>query len=238
MNRFVIITPGRSGSTFLAQTFNQHPEIFCEEEIFNRSENYDGSFNHYLSTNFFRRSLSFLFNRERLSRSPANFPLRVLLAQFLKSKRKHEAIYGFKVSLDQLFAYPQLFPLLRSSFEIIYLTRLDKLRVVLSLLASRKTGTYDTYTEEKVRLSPGEVKTMLEEIDHQEQQTKAFFSQRLEIAYRDLFNNPAATFRRIEGFLSLDNPLEPIPTKQVRPDNLAEWVENIDEIEMYLKTSN
>ncbi len=238
MKPFVIITPGRSGSTFLAKTLNQHPEISCEEEIFNRSQFYKGTFNHFLSSNPIRRTLAFFFNREQLSTTSFNLPLRWLLLQFLKSKKQDVRNYGFKISLDQLFAYPQLFSILKPNFLVLYLSKADKLRVVLSLLAARKTGSYETFSGEKVVLDPVKVKSSLRTIQRQEKQCKAFFLQRLDIGTNDLFNNSKVTFQRIQRFLSLEKEIESGPSKQLRSDNLSEWVENIDEIEMYLKTSN
>ena len=235
MNRFVIITPGRSGSTYLARTLNQHQEVECEEEVFNRSENYNGSFNHFITKSLLNRAIAFFFNRESLSTFKANWPLRWLLSRFLKSKVHLRKWYGFKLSLDQLFAYPQLFAILKSSYKVIYVARLDKRRVVLSLLASRKTGNYSTFDGEKISLDPVKVKSMIIELEKQEAKFKSYFKKKLEITTHDLFHHMTISFRRIEEYLSLSTSIKAKASKQVRPDDLAEWVENIDEIEMYLQ---
>ena len=143
MTQFVIITPGRSGSTFLARTLKQHPEVHCEEEIFNRAVHDEGSFNHFVQSKGFYRLVGFLFNREKLSTGAWNMPLKWLISRFLRTKDGGNR--GFKISLDQLFAYPQLFSLL-SPYRIIYLNREDRHRMVLSLLAARKTGNYESFS--------------------------------------------------------------------------------------------
>ncbi|MEM0938442.1 MAG: sulfotransferase [Bacteroidota bacterium] len=233
----MIITPGRSGSTFLAQTLNQHSEIVCEGEIFNRTEFYEGSFNHFLQINPLRRTIAFLFNRERLSTSKSNYPLEWLIRQFHNQKRTDERLYGFKISLDQLFAYPQLISVLKSSYKIIYLTREDKTRLVLSLMTARKTGNYEKFGGRHVYFAPVKVKQQLDLILKQERNCRDLLPESFELTYEQLVGNRANSLLRISNYLELKVGIPPQPstTQKAHPENISDWVENIDEIERYLK---
>lgn len=230
MSRFVIITPGRSGSTFLAKSLNQHPEIQCEEEIFNRSANYKGSFNAFLASDRIYRVQGFLFNRERLSTLNLNLPLKWLITKFLKEKPATH--YGFKISLDQLFAYPQLLSLL-ATFKVIYLTRVDKKRMVLSLLAARQTGNYDAFRGVKVRLEPSGVKHLFSQLLAWEKQCLNHFKDLKLINAELLFAAQEMTLKSIQDYLELKGTLTPIRSSRTHPESISEWVENYEEIDAF-----
>lgn len=231
MSRFVIITPGRSGSTFLAKTLDEHPDIQCDEEIFNRSVNYEGSFNAFIASRLIYSVTGFFFNREKLSTSSLNFPLQWLIGKFLKGK--HVSRYGFKISLDQLFAYPQLHDLLRK-YKVIYLTREDKQRMVLSLLAARQTGNYDSFNGEKVRLDPHTVKHHLNELLTWEKQCLNHFKELLLLSAEQLFAEQEITLKSIQDFLELKETLIPIQSSRTHPESISDWIENYEEVENFL----
>ena len=231
MMRFVIITPGRSGSTFLAKTLNQHPQVHCEEEIFDRSVSDSSSFNAFVSSGLLKKTIGFFFNREKLSVLRVNLPLKMLITSFLR--RKNHDFYGFKISLDQLFAYPQLFEVL-SSYKVIYLTRGDKLRMVLSLLVARKRGNYERFQGSKVALDPTEVKRRLEETLEWERQCLERFSNALLVKAEELFEDQLNSLDHIRKHLGLNESILPVESKKAHPDSIADWVENFDEIENYL----
>ncbi|MEM6736436.1 MAG: sulfotransferase [Bacteroidota bacterium] len=234
---FVIITPGRSGSTFLAQTLNQHSEIVCEGEIFNRAEFYEGSFNHFLQVNPLRKTIAFLFNRERLSTSKINYPLEWLIQQFHSQKRTDKKRYGFKISLDQLFAYPQLISVIKTSCKIIYLTREDKTRLVLSLMTARKTGNYEKFGGRHVYFAPRKVKQQLNLILKQERNCRDLLPGSFELTYEQLVRDQANSFLRISNYLELKEgiPTQSSNAQKAHPENISDWVGNIDEIERYLR---
>ena len=230
-NKFVIITPGRSGSTFLARTLNEHPEVSCEEEIFNRSVHDPGSFNAFLADNLYYRFLGFWFNREMTSTWKVNIPLQWLIKKFLQTKPASPK--GFKVSLDQLFAYPQLFKIL-SSYRVIYLTREDKTRMVLSLLAARRTGNYYAFDGTKVTLEPSQVKSQLHQLLDWEKKCLELLRPGLVLKTKELFENQELTFERMQDYLQLTAPLTPIESSRTHPSTITEWVENYEEIVEYL----
>ena len=105
---FVILTPGRSGSTHLAESLNACSDISVHDEIFNRSAYTEGTLNHYIqgeTSSFFR----FLFHREKTSSLPINYPLKRQITRFLSSGRSKSAVagkQGFRLTNDQLEAYP------------------------------------------------------------------------------------------------------------------------------------
>ena len=235
MIRFVIVTPGRSGSTFLAKSLNQHAEVNCEQEIFNRSVHTPGSFNAFIASRIIYRFIGFFFNRERLSTSLLNLPLKWLIKQFLHLCSDANKIYGFKISLDQLFAYPQLLKFL-AEYKIIYLTREDKQRMVLSLLTARQTGNYESFSGEKVTLNPALVKDQLYELLGWEKLCLEKFPNVLYLTSENLFSNSEATFEKIQNHLGLSNQIMPIKSTKTHPDSISEWIENYAEIENYLQS--
>ena len=230
----MIITPGRSGSTFLARTLGQHPEIACEEEIFNRSRKDEGSFQAFITSNTFYQLVGFWFNREKLSTLSFNLPLKWLVGKFLSEKASSN--YGFKISLDQLYAYPLLFEKL-DNWKVIYLTREDKKRMVLSLLAARKTQNYERFAGEKVTLNPIEVKRELKQLLEWEEDCSSRVNDAIYLTSEALFEEQTRTLNKIKEHLHLKEPIEAVQSLRTHPESIADWIENYGEIEKYLQTT-
>lgn len=226
MLRFVIITPGRSGSTYLAEVLNQHPQLHCAQELFNRANYHDDSFNAFCKS----RLSAFFFNRERISHSSLNFPLRRLIAAFL-SECEREG-FGFKVTLDQLQAYPYLVEWFKQQhYRVIYLTRDDKLRLVLSMLKAKQTHNFDRYTSQSVRVSVQEVKSELALLGKREAWFRHLLLAGLELSLERLpasLSELALFLDVAEGSLLWDD------TGRQNPDSISEWIENWDELRMAL----
>ncbi len=85
--KFVIVTPGRSGSEHLSETLNNYSDIIVEGEVFNRANHAEDTFSTFVSSKIGFRLLGFLFNREKLSRLKWNKPLSYLIRSFFKKKK-------------------------------------------------------------------------------------------------------------------------------------------------------
>ncbi|WP_109830650.1 Stf0 family sulfotransferase [Reichenbachiella versicolor] len=244
---FVIITPGRSGSWYLLETLDNYEDISMDGEVFDRSIYENNSFNVFLRSNLLNRLIAFLFNRQSFSRSRFNFPLKYLIQSYLlPGESSHLGLKGFKISLDQLEAYPQVEKCLAdSNCKAIYLNREDKLIHAVSFLRARKTGLYNIKKKDinvgKIRLNPEQVISQIAESECQE---KAFFERGrfkkvVSISYESLFEDQITTLSSIRAFLDL--PIAEMKKStfvQVTPSKTEEWLENWQEIKTSFDKNN
>ena len=237
--KFVIVTPGRSGSEHLSETLNNCNDIIVEGEVFNRTNNAEDSFNTIVSSKIRFRFLSFLFNREKLSRLKWNMPLSYLIRSFFKTKKEDNVVHDFKLSLDQLYAYPMALEyILQTNCKVIYLNREDRLSQVLSLMKAKRTSTYHfrkkTTEEKRHTFDKQQVRKMLAQTNQWEaellQKLKKY--EYIHLSYEQLFENYNQSIDVIREFLALPKTNEYICSDLVKgnPKSLSEWVANLDEI--------
>jgi LPS sulfotransferase NodH len=242
--QFVIITPGRSGSEHLSQTLANYADISMGGELFNQSIYGEGSFNHFITTHVGYKALGFLFNRQKLSRVKLNHPLKYLVRKFLQSRAPvSSAVSGFKLTLDQLAAYPFLLDnLIGTGTKIIYLYRQDRLAQVLSLIKARDSGNYHN----RVGFSVGHsysfdtvvVKEHYLDLMRWEQRliSRLEAGSFLSVSYERLFSSYNVVLSEIRSFLHL--PPTPLPElsalQKLNPETLSSWVANLEEIEAVL----
>lgn len=241
---FVLITPGRSGSEHLSETLNTCEDIEMGGEIFNRTNYSTDSFNSYLKLNGRLKLLSFFFNREKLSKLKVNLPLRYLIQSFLSIKETSQIARGFKLTLDQLDAYPTVIDLLiMHNCKIVYLNRKDRLAQVLSLMKARQTGAYHHRTKDKENnrytFDKTQVKQQYEEVIQRESELMksiredSYFS----LSYEQLFQNYEPSIDSIRVFLDLPKSTSYQHSDLVKNNakELDQWVENLDEVKQYLE---
>ena len=240
---FVLITPGRSGSEHLSQTLNNYPDIMMEGEVFNRNHSGYDSFNHYLNTSWWLRTMAFFFNREKLSRLRLNLPLRYLVYSFMLSEQS-QISKGFKLTLDQLEAYPMVLNiLLKEGCKIIYLNRENRLAQVLSLLRARQTGEYHTRSvntdDQKFVFDKEQVKQHYERIKKWEITLYGRLNRipHITLSYEELFLNYEERIAQLRQFLELPSASGYQLSALVKTGNkeLDSWVSNLEEIKQYLK---
>ena len=236
-----MVTPGRCGSEHLRETLNFFEDIYLDGEIFNRSNSEPGSFNWFLTKNPVHRFLAGIFNRERISGSELNLPLKWLINNFLSKIEEHNgAKRGFMISLDQLDSYPVLYNLIKTNkLQVIYLTRWDMLASVLSLIKARETRNYHVKSFQqkiaKYSFDPKKVAGQYLQTLGMERSFKIHFqkTQFLEVYYEDLFSNYQQAVGDIRSYLGLSQ--KPIAQfseiVKSNPENLNDWVVNIVEIE-------
>ena len=237
---FVVITPGRSGSEHLRDMLSQYRDIDMSGEIFNQSNHEKASFNYFLKTDNLNATLAFFFNRQRLSGYKINYPLKHLAIKFLEQpiSATSERV-GFKLTLDQLNAYPFLLDILLDyKIQIVYLTRGDTLAMALSLINARESGIYQTreadmaiqarsfnvdlVKEQWLALTRWEADLLqeLQEVDF------------LYISYETLFTSYQDSLSKIRAFLELSQsePQGQSTLKKLNPTQLESWVLNLAEI--------
>ena len=148
MEKFIILTTPRTGSTFLRLWLNNHPEIRCHGEIFLRGYGAKDGFPAFLKSTMFYNFLNIIFGNRILSRLPGNIIFSYLIKIYFKSlyyDKKHSAPWtdmktwndyqerqisldekamGFKVMLSHVEdIYPLRKIFVKESYKIIILTR-------------------------------------------------------------------------------------------------------------------
>jgi LPS sulfotransferase NodH len=241
--KFIILTHGRSGSTYLQQLLDSHPDIACAEELFNVSNKSENSF-----YTFCRRTyplLSFFFLRGKISSSAPNFPLRFLLQNYLEGfySIQSKPIVGFRLIYNQLLHYHALGRwIVKNKIPIIHLQRKNELKVVVSLLKAQATGVYssssnETSTHSRIRLQPENILRTLVQLSQEKVACEKIvrFNPTLNISYEDLFEKQAPIIREIMKFLDAnDRSLTQPDIVKTNPDRLSDVLENYDEVKLAL----
>lgn len=133
MDRFIILSVPRSGSTVLTRTLDSHPEIFCAGELFNVSDNiYHPEF-HFPSWGF-NSKRHFIQAINRLIDYP-NQRFRAIphIKNFYSKNNKHEEARGFKLMYSNINNAAYLWDFIKSAqIKIIVLTRNNVFKTILS----------------------------------------------------------------------------------------------------------
>lgn len=239
--RFLLITPGRSGSTHLRETLNTIEGLLLKDELFNRANEELDSFHHYINKKWHRKIIGFVSNRESISTNSMNFTLSGLVQGFLNdflNVNSVQDVLGFTVSLDQWYAYPQIHTHIKD-WKLIYLTRKDLLRLSLSLMKARSDGNYEIPDGKTIALDPEMVKHHVDLFEEWERDFLEGVKPDLILYYEELFNDYSGNIKKIGDSLEL-GPVEFSVSnlQQVNPKDTSQWVSNFDEIKAYLsKTS-
>jgi LPS sulfotransferase NodH len=236
----VIVTPGRSGSEYLLQTLNSCSEIKLDSEVFNQSNFSASSFNGFINSRVWYKAIGFFFNRTKLSEFSFNFGLSFLIDRYITSYFVDSTRFrGFKLTLDQLEAYPHLWNILKSSsIKIIFLTKEDKLALVLSLIKARKTNYYHSTLSSKNEPYAFDINEVLEQFTWLKKSELKFMEflksnpQHLQLSCETMFQNFDKVRHEIIEFLNLPSAtsFQYSELKPTNPSQLDEWVLNIEEI--------
>jgi LPS sulfotransferase NodH len=240
MNKFVVFTVPRSGSTLLIKTLDSHPEIFCAGEIFYFSgKTYHPEHQYkFWRLPFLSNKLHYLLNYPKLLLTLNKFLNRFFLSTAPTTKAK-----GFKIMHYQTLYTPKLFNYLkRNKVKVILLQRENILRNALSDLRARTTGIYhNEIGVEKVQLPKLKVEMQnLEKKMEQIANTQKVMGKSvalldtLKISYEELDGNWEETIKKILHFLNVSVLHLPASVKKLNPGKLEEMVENYDELRQWL----
>jgi hypothetical protein len=116
---FIVLAQARTGSSFLAQLLDSHPDIHCEGEVLNAGAHY---------------------YPKALLRVARHVPYPFL---YWRWRRNRELVYGCKLMAYEVPALrPLLLKLVSRGWRIIHLEREDLIGAVLSDLLARKRGVW------------------------------------------------------------------------------------------------
>ncbi|TCK19460.1 sulfotransferase domain-containing protein [Thiogranum longum] len=245
MEKFVILSDRRSGTTLLIDALTSHPDVSCVKRAFGQErriknptpDHHSGTFFLYRTANLTRR-LQFHFQRVDL--------IRGFLNDEIFASPPDKSVKGFRLIYAQAEQYPELVKLLQSEqLKVIHLVRENILKTYISTITAplhkmHHPRTGDTIKIVTIRLDPAETLAQLEKRAGQIQRMRNIFSSApyLEVSYENFSADREKESERILPFLGLHNesPLHSDLVK-INPDSLRDIIENYSEIEDALKNT-
>lgn len=212
--RFVILFPGRTGSTFLVSALDAHPDVEAKGEVL------DGL-----------RSAGAAEQRawlDRYFRGPA--------------LNRHHAV-GFKTKLRDVVDQDHFAAAIeRYDARIIVLDRRNDVKHAVSRITARvlrdRTGRWNRYegSEELglIEVDPEDFASRLEAVESEKQVIRSFVDRlgrpHLDLDYEDLLADPDGTFRRVFAEIGVRDVAVHGKTLKNTSDDLREVVANFDAI--------
>jgi len=244
MERFIIFTTQRSGSTVLTRTLDEHPEIFCAGEIFHEINDI-----HHAEWHFPSWSLSEKNKTLRKFDKVINYPNQRLRAvshikKFYAAAEPGEKARGFKLMVSHMRTMPFLWDYLKKeNVKVIVLIRQNIFKTALSRLRKDKTrmphlsGAQIDSTS--IRIAPEKLLKQLNYLENVNKQLTEYSEgmNRLILYYEDfgawdIMLNKVFDFLHVSGFT-----LQPVLNKLSNKDWRGE-VKNFQEIEQLMKEHN
>lgn len=240
MDKFIILSAHRSGTTLLLSLLESHPQIQCHKRVFTlnillkRFLVFDrpGSPFHQFWTASPQRRFDYLFRKKKL----INDFMTDLCAPANGIKTT-----GVRVIYAQADKHPQILKwAMENNVGIIHLIRENSLKTLLSSETARKRGLSHSTAKVKlvtVRLSPFKLKLQLTRLSQQIEKFRKMVenSRHIEVTYEALVANREAEINRIFDFLKVD-PCGHLTTNLVKlnPNSLEEIIENYADIKRTL----
>jgi hypothetical protein len=226
--RAVILTTQRSGSTFLVQCMDSHPEIECSGEILN------GQPDHPVPP--YRGPFKKVWKGLRIIRTGAWMPGRWMDAFYRRGTAKVRCFKAMYNQLSRPFAMRYFAG--NDDIRVIHLRRHNLLKVhVSTLLMDEREQIQATAPTEAVwiRVDPAKAIASLRKARaYYESFDEAFARHpRLQVAYESLFDGPylqEETGRRICDFVGVAYHRMQSKLTKLNPESLRDMVTNYDEL--------
>jgi len=223
--KFVIFGQGRSGSNLLRTLLNSHPDIFCENEIFNP--------NRIAKSNYFKR----LHIRW--------FPLSYIFSLLKKSDKK---VYGFKIFDFHHHSIQRIINNLeKKGWKIIHIQRRNTLKQAFSGIIANYTNIWikkkhDGLPSEVYHIPPEEAKTAIETRKNRFEQELEILGEKphLHVIYEDHLQSKnlwQETANKVFDFLEIKSHPVIAKTEITDPRPDRERIENFEEIIEFLKAN-
>jgi len=199
MKKFIILSSKRSGSTYLQQLLNSHPEIIVGGEIFNNSPGH-------------------VMEKEQIPEDKVKLkdsnPEEYLNWYFLSRNKDPVKFIGFRLFYEHGRSGREvIWDILKNipDFRIIHLQRKNQLKQFLSLKLAKKTSQWlRQNTDKPIKYEPIflKIKECRKYFRRQQRKTDRallFFgkTKRLDISYEDLATNPNSETDKVLNFLGL-----------------------------------
>jgi len=222
MGKFILLTRQRTGSTVLARTLDEHPNIFCAGEIFHHG---DGIHHSEMQFPFIKcLQADFPFLRSGLQIPWGIVRTNSFLTRFFeKTLQEGATSSGFKLMLSQIRLFPMTkLWLQKPDIKKIVLIRDNALDIVISDQRARQSGqshlnSGDRKTDFTVSLDLRSLERKLRSVEANNQRLYRFADQTnaLLIKYEDILSNWNKTLSTLFDYLGV-NPIALPPVLQKR----------------------
>ena len=233
---FLIFGTQRTGTTLVRTCLSSHPDTECVGESFKLGRNPYKEENSYWR--FTRESL---WSRIESSIAPRRSTQRYLAAFY--GTRNVSAV-GFKLMLSHVQARPYLWPQIMSyAPRIVYVRRLNALKVLVSREAAAQSGIYHVVEKRKAKTVLLDTDRLQDDLARIERETELCrellrnASDVLEIVFEDYVADIPAGNARLLDFLGLRRETLHSSLKKVNPDNLRKVIANYDQVAQALEGS-
>ncbi len=216
---FAVLFEGRSGSTYLVEALNSHPQIRAEKEL-----------------------LAGLKKKINKGMAEAGDQLGCIERLYVPGDHEYDVI-GFKTKMKDILDPEGLAAVLRTNdVRILLLQRRNRIKLLVSLMNAMRlneaTGDWNLYKESDrqatINLDPAEFKEWLEGAEEANRELNAYAHELglpvLELYYEDILTDATSTFARICDFLGVEAQSMEGECKKNTSDDLREVLENFDEL--------
>jgi LPS sulfotransferase NodH len=244
MERFIIFTTQRSGSTVLTRTLDEHPEIFCAGELFHEINDI-----HHPEWHFPSWALSEKNKTLRKFDKVINYPnlrLRALphIKKFYGAAEPGEKARGFKLMVSHMRTMPFVWDYLKQEeIKMIVLIRKNIFKTALSRLRKDETRlphlAGGQVESKSIRIAPEKLLKQLNFLENVNRQLISYSegTNRLVLYYED-FAQWDAMLGKVFEFLKISPvTLQPVLNKLSNKD-WREEVKNYQEIEKLMTEHN
>jgi LPS sulfotransferase NodH len=239
MNKFILLSLKRSGSTYLVSALNSHPDIKCAGEIFKAINPlriiYPGfSYSKTKNENFKSKALHY-FNRSKI----VNDHLNKIYAQ------NTDTIFGFKLMPRQITRFPTTKTyIIKNNIPVILLIREHYLERLVSIKVASETKVFASKnTSNKINKITLNSQSIVHEIELMEKQSiemknLANQTKNIKISYEELTVTAIEESQKsIFNFLGVEHNNMEGATKKLIKNPLYDVIENYNEIRKVLLAS-
>jgi LPS sulfotransferase NodH len=238
---FVVLTTQRSGSSWLVDLLNDHPNVVAYGELFRVT---DATIPPYGATSFPRFEV--VVPRAAYSVSNVLVGRRYAYVRGLARAHRDAHAVGFKLMYDQTRDHQGLLEILAlSRFRVIHLVRRDHVRAVISFDIASRRGSWHRHLGEagagaRVRI---EAETLFRRLERREREIQTFRRRlrrlplrALEVHYERLVHGREETLRSIFEFLRVAPAGAKVTSTLVPsgPELLADAIENLGDVRSVL----
>lgn len=244
MERFIIFTTQRSGSTVLTRTLDEHPEIFCAGEIFHEINDI-----HHPEWHFPSWALSEKNKTLRKFDKVINYPnlrFRALphIKKFYAAAEPGEKARGFKLMVSHMRTMPFVWEYLKQeNVKVIVLIRKNIFKTALSRLRKDETRlphlAGGQIENKSIRIAPEKLLKQLNFLENVNRQLLNYSEgmDRIVIYYEDFAQWDAMLYKVFDFLKVSPLTLQPVLTRLSHKD-WREEVKNYQEIEKLMAEHN
>ena len=242
MRKFILLSTQRSGSTWVIDMLNSHPQVKAYEELF--LENWKEKPTWAGAKDIFTWNAYWSNRKAALNELIKPYFYFKYLGRVYTSRNVSLKAVGFKVMYSQIRHHPPLFfCLLLHRISVVHLIRKNYLDVILSeraVVMRDMPHSYDRVDEVKIYLDPSNLLSILRWKERKVNWSKAIFSRLglpyIEVTYENLVSGDEK-FDNILNFLGIDKGSEILRTslRKMNKGTHKDLIENYEEIRNLLE---